>query len=231
MTDIYRNKLIKYVAELLHDHLFENLKANLSKIQDPDRYFNWYKGYSALTLPSTDEENFFTYNLVTRAPSGTIWTEDFGEKFNADNVEERIHYDIQVLPPESIEANTNVTLHFVIEKVQIPNKYLSIYNGNNYLSIGGNDGIDEDDLKVELKFNANNSAHIIGYRKEYGHQKHISKIFQHRYAPKEAVAKMNLQFMPGFKLTWFYTGIDQILMKDYEGYRFDTGGMRAAFIR
>ena len=46
-----RNELTSYAVELLYDHLYDLVMTNLSKIEDNDRYYNWYHGYTHIDIP------------------------------------------------------------------------------------------------------------------------------------------------------------------------------------
>ena len=41
-----RNELYDYALELLLDQLNKEFMTNLSKLEDNDRYYNWYHGYT-----------------------------------------------------------------------------------------------------------------------------------------------------------------------------------------
>ena len=234
LNESTRNNLILYAVELLHDHVFDTLMENISQIQDHDRYFNWYQGYSGVSLPQQGNDEF-VYKISTHAPNGTIFTKHFDEKFNLDKIIKRIRYDIEVFAPSSIETNRNVTLHFKIEKVQISNSYLSIYEGHDNLIIGekGN----QIGASISENFTAHYPHYIIGYTGYSGFKRHVSQVHHLRYAPKEALKTYKLDQMPGFKLTWYYTGIDQgdIYMKDYmQGLQWGASraqDRRRAFVR
>ena len=43
-----RGKLVNYAQEQLYYYLYNKIMNNLNLLQDKDRYFNWYHGYTAL---------------------------------------------------------------------------------------------------------------------------------------------------------------------------------------
>ena len=116
-----RKELANYAMELLYDHLYDNIMRNLSKLEDNDRYYNWYHGYTKIELPYYIPSIFsFYYNVDTAASSGSISTQQFGEKFDADKVETgTLFYFVTVHPPASVRNNTNVTLHLDVEQVSM----------------------------------------------------------------------------------------------------------------
>ena len=66
--------------------------ANFSLLEEKDRYFNWYHGFTQIKLPYYDfvYGNGVSNSLYTSAASGNIMTKYFGEKFNAEMVETHI---------------------------------------------------------------------------------------------------------------------------------------------
>ena len=63
----------------------------------------------------------FNYFVYTSATSGSIFTQYFGEEFDADKVETGpLTYYLSVYPPASAKKNNpNVTLHFEFEMVSM----------------------------------------------------------------------------------------------------------------
>ena len=41
-----RNDMKNYASELLNDYFFDSLMSNISQVEDDDRYYNWYYGYT-----------------------------------------------------------------------------------------------------------------------------------------------------------------------------------------
>ena len=39
-----RKELTDYATELLYDHLYETIMINIKKLEETDRYYNWYHG-------------------------------------------------------------------------------------------------------------------------------------------------------------------------------------------
>ena len=135
-----RKELANYAMELLYDHLYDNIMRNLSKLEDNDRYYNWYHGYTRIKLPSyippseySTLGSFVLYDVFTAASSGSISTKYFGEEFDADKVETDLYYIVNIYPPASVRNNPNVTLHLDVEKVFM--KDLS--SGRDTLYVGG----------------------------------------------------------------------------------------------
>ena len=85
---------------------YDNTMKNLSKIEEKDRFYNWYHGYSWIVLTSY-YLNALQITMETSATSGTISTEYFGDKFDKDLVETNVQFDIDVYPPSrwSVESS------------------------------------------------------------------------------------------------------------------------------
>ena len=122
-----RQELTIYATELLYDHLYEDLIENMQMLEDNDRYYNWYHGYTEIKTPASTSRGLFYCTVDTAASSGTISTRYFGDKFDEDKVERNIQYSVHVNPPDYVKNNPNVTLHFEIEKLSL--KDLSTEHG------------------------------------------------------------------------------------------------------
>ena len=186
-----RNELTDYAGELLMDYLFESNMLKVSRMQDQDRYYNWYHGYTEIKLPNNDY-NGVSYRLTTAAKSGTISTQYFGDRFDADKVDTNIgEYSIYIYPPDNAVYNTtnNLTLHFDIDKVSL--KDLTSGTEELYLS----DAYDVDINEETTHFGKSYSPP--GYR-------YIR--FKRKVSAQE-VLKQKLSTMPGFKFQWYYSGM------------------------
>ena len=51
LEDDIRNELTNYAAGFLFDRFYEETLRNVSMIEDTDRYYNWYHGYTKIQLP------------------------------------------------------------------------------------------------------------------------------------------------------------------------------------
>ena len=95
--------------------------ANLSKIGDEKRYYNWYKGYTEIRLPTYNSTNGLTHIIRTTDTSGIISTKYFGNKFNGLNVERKANFEVYIYPSKEIKYNSTVTLHMELKKVSMNN--------------------------------------------------------------------------------------------------------------
>ena len=71
-----RNVLSDFAVELLNDHTFDEMMTKLNKIQDDNRYFIWYYGYSSIATPNVISNWKFDleYSMATSATTGAIST-------------------------------------------------------------------------------------------------------------------------------------------------------------
>ena len=49
-----RAELLEYATSLLENGTFQEILKNLSILEDPDRYYNWYHGYTEIKFPFYD---------------------------------------------------------------------------------------------------------------------------------------------------------------------------------
>ena len=193
MDNDTRQKLAHYAEELLYDHLYKDIMRNMSKLEESDRYYNWYKGYTEIKLPYYSSYrygvNYNNYDVYTAASSGSISTQYFGEEFDADKVETGLYYSVSVYPPASVRNNTNVTLHLDIEKVSLED-----------LSSG------QDRLRVD-------GTTIMETHRTYNFTPPTGRYGRHdislsRYVLQADIRKQKLNVMPGFRVSWHYSGIE-----------------------
>ena len=183
--------------EELYDTFYKVVMSNLCKLEDNDRYFNWYHGYTQIKLP----EYMGNYFVDTAASSGTIATEHFGEEFDADKVERHLHYKVSVYPPYSVKSNPNITLHFDIEKISmrdISHGHYDAYGGLAYTS-------QDNARKISLNFTQPNS--------------HFYKIDLERKVSLDDVMSQRLDQMPGFRFSWYYSGMEGKVKPEAKKYK------------
>ena len=189
-----RNELANFAVELLYDQLHETMMRNMSKLEDNDRYYNWYHGYTKIELPYIDYFGHVDYTVHTAASSGTISTQHLGEEFDADKVETSLVYSVYVYPPDSVrnKNNTNVTLHFNIKKLSL--KDLS---GEERLLVTGLGFINVDRTYHHHHYSLSNG----------GCSDNCYIQFTRNVIPGD-VRKQKLRLMPGFRFTWYYSGME-----------------------
>ena len=196
-----RNELFNYLTEILnHEYLYLTTKDNLKKLVDNDKNYNIYNGYSSYKTEITPQKP--NVSEVTSSSSyGNISTQYYAQDFNKDKVELNLRYSVTIITPQSIRNNPNVTLHIDIEKI-------SMEESNSYTDIlyWKRPGEDDDDTIIINQdiFNFHKSFTPVG-------PGFVLKLW--RDISRENVRIQDLDFMPGFRITWHYTGFNVEPMK------------------
>ena len=164
--------------------------ANISKLEEKNRYHNWYHGYTYIALPywGVDAvcgqidticlEQKLRFKVSTWATSGTISTQYYGHNYDADKVERYLKYDTFIIPPVNYKDNSNITLYIKVEKNIQPEL-------DQFWS-------DIEDTEV---ITLNRTEAPPGSQKGYVLRREISE---------DAVKDLQMDLMPGFRLTWYY---------------------------
>ena len=190
-----RVELQNFASELLYKDLHDTIMRNLSMLEESNRFYNWYHGFTELELPFYQfrhclywgfEKCQMFYSISTVATSGSISTKYFGEKFDANKVEREITYDVDIYVDPLVSNNPNVTLHVEIEKNAINVKDLST-------------GDETYDTYHDNSIIASTNFTPPGGEKSFELDRGVS-------LQEMENQKMNL--MPGFRITWYYTGIE-----------------------
>ena len=120
MDNDTRQELVNSAVVMLYDHLYDNMITNMSKLEESNRYYNWYLGYTEIKQPYIDAHLGFTYSVRTSANSDSISTQHFGDGFDVAKVDSgRLGYALYVYSPERVRNHTDVTLHLDVEKVSL----------------------------------------------------------------------------------------------------------------
>ena len=183
LDDSTRMELTKYALELLHSNLYDKAMRNLSKLQETDRYHKWYHDLIAVELPFPNNE----LSITNFAPSGSIYTQHFGEQFKFQNVVSDSVYWINLNTPENYIGNNNVTLHIAIEKISMKD-LSSGYDKFRFDSVF---------LDPELTIYTKNFTPPPTY---------IPMIRTKRKVSKVDIKNLDMKLMPGFNITWYYSG-------------------------
>ena len=197
ITDETWKELFVKAVELSESDNFETFLQNLTKLQEDNRFYNWYRGYSEISLPE-DTYKGFTYRISSGAASGLVKSLNFGEAFNEDLLGKKLYYTARVAPPENIQKNRNVTLHIKIEKLSIKDLYKGIRYSDK----------DKDEVKVNY---VTIDSDLTIVQKNYSPPGSGKDIILERKLNKTDLS--NLTEMPGFKVSWYYSG-DQEVVSD-----------------
>ena len=109
ITEAIRKELFEYSITEIQNYFYEKIIKSLENIQDPDMYYNWYHGYTRISYPyehddpGYNDQTFPFYHIIrTRAPSGNISTQFFGERFDVNKLENYIYIRIAMEVPQRI---------------------------------------------------------------------------------------------------------------------------------
>ena len=195
LTEEMRNDMFKYALEVLKEEE-SFFQSNWTKLNEKDRFYNWYQGYTAIQRP------YYSYTglnikIETSATSGVIFTKYYGEKYQPDLVERKLQYSIFVYPPESVLNNENVTLHFKVEKVLMKGIKFKDWVEINRIR---HDGYNNTVLK---NFTPPSASRFIRSRRDMS---------------SKNIEQLKLDVMPGFRFSWWYTG-HGVEIKPYPKFR------------
>ena len=139
-----RDELTQYAVGLIQDHVFNEVMNNISLIEEHNRYYNWYRGYTKIILPYWGQKDCsngadkecsdyrLRYKLSTCATSGNISTHYFGHKFEAAKIERNFKDVVYIFPPNKYHEDNNITLYINVEK-NLMQEFEKFY-GDNYIS-------------------------------------------------------------------------------------------------
>ena len=191
-----RMELVNYATELLYDQLYEDIVTNISLIEDNDRYYNWYHGSTKLNLGYYSARlGGFKYDIESYASSGTIFTRYFDEKFDPEKVDKNLQFMFQLKTHNSVGFNPNLTLHMKIYKITM-GEFSSDTGEDEFVFKQPSHGIFLTDKNVFVK---NFTPPDDGMGEPI--------VSLNRAVTLEDVNKQTLETMPGFKLTWYFSGM------------------------
>ena len=107
LDNVTRKELFGHVLEVIQDEYYTEMMKNLSKVNDTQKYYNWYHGHTKITYPfykTNDNDNQLAYKIHISSSSGNISTQYFGENFDVDKVDGSIYIWICVYVPNIITS-------------------------------------------------------------------------------------------------------------------------------
>ena len=193
ITKDKRDELYEYVVELIDENVYMD---PWDKIHEENRFLNWYTGFTSMHEQPYYGELFYKYTVVTSATSGVITSQYFRESYDPKLLENRFAYVINVFPARSIRYNKNVTLHFKLEKLTLP------------VATGFDDMAISDDEVYEGLSIVDPDAKLVykSFNPPTGTGKQV--LDANREITDSEIADLNMNMMPGFQFSWYYTGID-----------------------
>ena len=198
LDEVKRENLTNIAIELINEAVHKETLENINKIQEKNRFSNWYKRNTKIEIPYYGDDNRFYYNITTSDTYGSISSQDFGENFNATKMETNFHYSIKIYPPNDVVNNTNVTLHIEIDRVLLMN---NLNDNIKILSKWGTFQILDSNGKTPWGFSP---PGIIGGR-NLSIVNDYREIIIERKIKSDDVNNLNYNRMPGFNISWYYT--------------------------
>ena len=194
-----RKDLYKFAIGILQDTYFSEMMKNLSKVNDPDRNYNWYYGYTKIRYPCyLDLDGQLMYHISSSALTGNISTPDFEKNFDAEKIDGYIKIYVEMYIHKSLAFTSyqygrkNTSLLIAIDKKTI--KEFS-FDDEIRTSISGVALDGDTTYYTENMTNIESQTHS-----------ESKSVWLDRKIPKEEINNLKLQKMPGFRLTWYYDG-------------------------
>ena len=209
-----RQGFLEYAIKVVQDDYHTELMRNLSKLDDPKRFYNWYRGYSFVHYPFFNEkrlehstlqennavtssiiDNQLAYEIFTSATSGNISTKHFDEDFDEEKIERDLYVRVFVLPPPSVKGNVNATLILEIKKISLQDEE-NPQNAemwiNDHYAIANN--LNNWSLNVS-------GSHMTQYKDkdDFGYSVRIN-----RKLSENDILNNKQKKMPGFRFLWNY---------------------------
>ena len=199
LDDKTRDELYEYAMDVIQNEFFDELMSNLSKIEEKNRFHNWYKGYSAIKHPFFDmATNQLTYLVITNAPAGNISTKMFENRFDPNWVDGNLKVVVKINYPQSVfdlnESGENVSVTFNLKK-----NTLTEFKDDDKMTwkIGSKEeALDSFALYFNKTFSTKGVVPYI-----------LDVIYTNRIELDRKLSDMSdleIQQMPGFRLTWSY---------------------------
>ena len=179
LTQEMRDEMFKYAINVINADSFS--RSDFVKLEEENRFFNWYHGYTKIQS---------THKIYNAATSGVVNTQYYGQQFISELVEKKIEYRVHVFPPKSVQYNKNVTLHFSLERV----------------SMTGLTGDSKDEVYIE-GFGDLDTDQSTAFTNSTPPGVYRYIIFTQDVS-SEVVEQQKLDMMPGFRLSWWYTGAE-----------------------
>ena len=189
MPNETRDWLFDAAYRELFDSYADAVFANLSKLEEENRFYNWYHGFTQIDLPSWNERNgqSLMHSIYTSATSGSVTTQFFGQKYDPQKVETQFDYKVWIfVPPEAVK-NPNYTLTLEIQKISMRVSGDSL---DKIFIYGGIGDLDPEENFIVLNFTAPSKTIAVNI------ERNIKK--------KDTENNIDLQKMPGFLIKWRY---------------------------
>ena len=193
LDEAQKNQFFEMALGLLESKYFENNLATWNKVQEKNRFFNWYHELTVIRMPFYHSyTNTLDVEILTAASNGVLTSQYFGEAFELNKFEKKVEYHFRIFIPVNIMEDENVTLHVKFDQ-----------------SLGFMETV-TDDQYDKVEFDSNNT---ISYTPlEYDGYSFIIK----RNIEDKDLEGLDLLSMPGFQLSWFISGAKVIPEEVYD---------------
>ena len=196
LTEEMKDELVNKAEKIIDEHTF---MGDLDVLQEDDRYYNWYYGYSEMRRSYTSKSSEkLVQKIFTSATSGVITTQYFDEQFNPSLERRKVYYGVRVYPPESVRKNKNVTLHFNLERLS-----------NSEMTKGSWDDLKLDGRFLELELTSASS----NFTPPAADTNSYRWIVLDRNL-KDDFKNIQIERMPGFRFSWYYSSLDESVSPD-----------------
>ena len=202
LTDEMRDELFDYALDVIWDQ-----NDIFGKLNEENRYFNWYNGFTEVKSLTYDPFYGLQYFIDTTALSGSVTTQYFGQRYQADLVEKHIQMKVFVHPPDDDKIDNINILHFQLEKYAF--REVSSDRFDRYKIDGYKGTIEPDTNKVFTNFTKN-------ILQNYPRRRLMR---MQRYVGKNDLETGTMEKMPGFRFRWWYTGENFTIEPKYSKFR------------
>ena len=119
-----RRELLEFFTDEKKDEETKSfLMKYMSIMEEENRGYNWYQGYSSISLPALIKRNYDNFETIehlieSSASNGTVQTEFWGETYDIEKIEKVLALHITLFTPQSF-INENTSLSLEIEKLQL----------------------------------------------------------------------------------------------------------------
>ena len=179
-----RNKLRDYSVQVIQNEFYQEFME--IQLEDPDRFYNWYHGYTRMDYSYSDPalDGAIYHVIRTTATSGNISTPYFGEKFNAEKYERIMRADIRIHVPTN-EQDKNASINVKFEKDSLAKTVAESYPPGGYIQ-----------------------SHVTRWNSSFPVTRVWGPMYVLKYlrqrTPEDDIELIDLTLMPGFRLTWNY---------------------------
>ena len=208
LTNTKKDEVIRFAMEVIQDQIHQDTMSDLRKLEEKDRSYNWYNGITDLRLPYYANEGTFIFQLSTFKTSGQVSTQSFGLPFNASFVDKRISIVVYIEIVPELRGDKNVTLHFDIEQ----NSISGLKSGNDDIYVSGKlKNLKE--LKTFYKsFTPPGKKDCLSISLIQSCKNSVvpeQNVKLKRELLQEEFENIRMTLMPGFKFSWYYTGLPE----------------------